>query len=50
MHEHEQDRWQETLKAYESVAAGKLVDAHDVHLWLNSWGTKNELNPPKADK
>lgn len=49
MQKHEQNRWQQTLKALESVEADKVVDSHDVHLWLNSWGTKNELNPPKID-
>lgn len=50
MLEPEQGRWQQTLKALESVESNKLVDANDVHLWLNSWGTENELKPPKTDK
>ncbi|WP_024461042.1 CopG family ribbon-helix-helix protein [Marinimicrobium sp. LS-A18] len=37
----EQERWNQTLKAMESAAQGKLVDASEVHGWLNSWGTEN---------
>ena len=45
----EQARWQETLQAMESVARGKVVSEESVHAWLGSWGTKEELPPPKAD-
>lgn len=38
---------QETLAAMESVARGEVVDADEVHAWLRSWGTSNELPPPK---
>ena len=44
----EQSRWQETLKAMESVAQGKVVSGEAVHTWLQSWGSPNELQPPKA--
>ena len=44
----EQSRWQETLKAMESVAHGKVVPGETVHTWLQSWGSSNELKPPKA--
>lgn len=46
----EQSRWQETLKAMESVAQGKVVSGEAVHTWLQSWGSSNELQPPKADQ
>ena len=46
--EQEQDRWQETLKAMESVAQGRVVSDEAVHTWLRSWGTDSELPPPKA--
>lgn len=46
--EQEQTRWQETLKAMESVAQGRVVSGEAVHTWLRSWGTDNELPPPKA--
>jgi predicted transcriptional regulator len=46
--EQEQDRWQETLKAMESVAQGRVVSGEAVHTWLRSWGTGSELPPPKA--
>lgn len=44
----EQSRWQETLEAMESVAQGKVVSAEAVNTWLQSWGSANELSPPKA--
>ncbi len=43
---HEQERWQQTLKAMESAAQGKVVDASEVHAWLNSWGTESEQDAP----
>jgi predicted transcriptional regulator len=46
--ETEQTRWAETLAAMESVAQGKVVEGADVHAWLASWGTADELPPPKA--
>lgn len=39
--------WQQTLDALESVAKGKVIAAKEVHEWLNSWGTDNELEAPK---
>jgi predicted transcriptional regulator len=44
----EQSRWQETLKAMESVAQGKVASGEAVHTWLRSWGQPGELPPPKA--
>lgn len=44
----EKQRWQETLQAMESVAQGRVVSGESVHAWLNSWGSSNELPPPKA--
>lgn len=44
----EQTRWQETLKAMESVAQGRVVSGEAVHDWLRSWGAASELSPPKA--
>lgn len=43
----EQSRWQETLKAMESVAQGRVVSGEAVQTWLQSWGSPNELQPPK---
>jgi predicted transcriptional regulator len=43
----EQSRWQETLKAMESVAQGKVVSGEAMHAWLRSWGEATELPPPK---
>jgi predicted transcriptional regulator len=44
----EKQRWQETLQAMESVAQGRVLSGESVHEWLNSWGSSNELQPPKA--
>lgn len=44
----EQNRWQETLQAMESAALGKVVPGEAVNSWLQSWGSSNELSPPKA--
>lgn len=44
----EQARWQETLQAMESVAQGRVVSGDAVGAWLQSWGTDNELSPPKV--
>ncbi len=46
--EQAQARWQETLKAMDSVAQGRVVSGEAVHAWLNSWGTADELPPPKS--
>ena len=46
----EQSRWKETLVAMESVAHGKVVSGQDVHGWLESWGSANELPPPQVGK
>ena len=43
----EERRWEETIDAIESVKTGKLVDEQEVNNWLESWGTDNELAPPK---
>jgi len=43
----EDSRWQDTLKALESIKAGKSIDEADVNAWLNSWGAKDRKSPPK---
>ena len=46
----EQERWKQTLQAMESAAQGKVVDANEVHDWLQSWGTENEHNAPRSSE
>jgi predicted transcriptional regulator len=46
----EQDRWLQTLQAMESVAQGNVASGESVHSWLRSWGSDNELPPPKTNK
>jgi len=43
----EEQQWRETLEAIDSVTSGKLIDEKNVSNWLESWGTENELDPPK---
>jgi predicted transcriptional regulator len=43
----EQQRWQETLEALQSVRAGQVTSGDAVHTWLESWGSDNELPAPK---
>lgn len=42
-----QQRWQETVAALKSASEGETVPAEKVHAWLESWGSDNELPPPK---
>ena len=44
----EELRWVETLEALESVKSGKYIGEKEVNEWLESWGTGNELEPPKV--
>ena len=46
----EQARWRQTLEAMESAAPGKVVDASEVHSWLNSWGSESEQDVPRSGK
>ncbi len=43
----ESKRWEDTLLALESVKNGKGVPEEEVDIWLQSWGTDNEKQPPK---
>lgn len=44
----ENERWLETLQAIGSIEAGKGVEEKEVASWLDSWGTENELVPPRT--
>lgn len=44
----ENERWKETLQAIRSIETGKHVEEKEVTRWLDSWGTENELEPPKT--
>ncbi len=39
--------WLETIEAIDSVKSGKLIDEQSVNDWLDSWGSENEIEPPK---
>jgi len=43
----EESRWKDTLVALDSVQANDLIEERSVGEWLESWGTENELKPPK---
>ena len=42
----EDSRWDDTLKALESMKEGKLIDGSEVISWLKTWGTDSESSPP----
>jgi predicted transcriptional regulator len=42
----EDSRWEDTLKALDSVKEGKLIDEAEVISWLKTWGTDSESSPP----
>ena len=44
----EDSRWEDTLLALNSIRAGKTIDGDKVASWLESWGTDEELSPPKV--
>jgi predicted transcriptional regulator len=44
----EDSRWEDTLKALDSVKEGKLIDESEVISWLKTWGTDSESSPPVA--
>jgi len=43
----EEQHWQETLEAIESIKEGHTVAEESVNDWLDSWGSNNELEPPQ---
>jgi predicted transcriptional regulator len=43
----DETRWSETLEAIDSVKAGKAINEKEVNAWLDSWGSADELKPPK---
>jgi predicted transcriptional regulator len=47
-HSLENSRWEDTLKALESINTGKTIDEADVNAWLNSWGTNARIPTPKS--
>ena len=42
----EDSRWDDTLKALNSVQEGSLIEEAGVAKWLQSWGSDSELIPP----
>ena len=44
----EERRWSDTVKALESVKAGRLVESKEVSGWLKSWGSDEPKSPPQA--
>ena len=39
-------RWEDTLKALDSIKAGNVIDETEVVSWLKTWGTDKELSAP----
>lgn len=44
----EDQRWEDTIAALDSVKSGQKVNGREVAAWLESWGTEQELSPPKS--
>lgn len=42
----EEQRWQDTLQALDSLNKGHVVDGAAVHSWLESWGADTEHEKP----
>ena len=45
-HSLEDERWDQTLEALDSVKNGRIVDGDTVIEWLKRWGTDNEQEKP----
>ncbi|GJM04550.1 MAG: CopG family transcriptional regulator [marine bacterium B5-7] len=43
----EEVRWIDTQAALNSVNSGKSISEEKVKTWLESWGSKVEVEPPK---
>ena len=43
----DESRWEDTLVALDSVKYNDIIEENCVSEWLESWGSENELNPPK---
>jgi len=44
----DESRWKDTLDALDSVKSNNIVKEKNVSKWLDSWGTDNELKPPRT--
>ena len=38
---------EETLEALADIESGRIIDGQEVLNWLSSWGSEDELTPPK---
>ena len=43
----DENKWNETIEALESIKSNRIVEEQDVNEWLDSWGKDNEKKPPK---
>jgi len=46
----EEQKWLDTLQGLESIKKGDVIDGDEVFAWMRSWGTENEVEPPKVKK
>jgi predicted transcriptional regulator len=42
----EDSRWSDTLEALSSLEKGTSIPEAEVNVWLESWGSGEELSPP----
>jgi predicted transcriptional regulator len=43
-----QRMYRETLEGLADVEAGRVIDGDKVMAWIESWGSDNELPPPRS--
>lgn len=43
----DEQKWNDTLEALDSIKSNRVVDEQQVNEWLDSWGKDNENKPPK---
>ncbi|MFK8013301.1 MAG: CopG family ribbon-helix-helix protein [Marinicellaceae bacterium] len=46
----ESQKWLDTLEGLESIRNGDVIDSEEIFNWMKSWGTEEELEPPKVKK
>lgn len=43
----QEERYQQSLEALREAEAGDVIEGDEVIAWIESWGTENELPPPR---
>lgn len=43
----QEERYQQSLEALRAAESGDVVEGDEMVAWIKSWGTENELPPPR---